>query len=492
MSTVKRVPEQLTQRRARRIRLPYFGLRASERRLLLRSGDITLLCIALGVAVAVRTDLLPELGAALANFKWFVTLALVWLLFAAIFDVYDLGRAASITRSATSTGAAVAVASAAYLFIPWLTPPLANRSLGFLFVALAVVSVISWRLIYASLFAQAIFKRRLLVVGAGHSGQDLVSILSSQADEGNPRLEATGHEIVGFVDDNPNLQGRQVANMAVLGASTDLVPLVQEREVDEVVVAITRTESISRELYEAILDCKEMGVPVVSMMTLYERLTGRVAIEHASQNIEQATGQSDSAFLRMYGFVKRIIDFTGALFATIPLCLLIPFVALANVVGSRGPLFFRQTRVGKGGRLYEVVKFRSMLPDAEQDSGAVWASENDERITRFGRFLRGTHLDELPQVINVLRGEMSLVGPRPERPEFVANLSESIPFYRARHSVRPGITGWAQIHQDYGDSYERAREKLEYDLYYLKRQSPILDTEIILRTITKVLRLQGR
>ncbi|MGD8807416.1 MAG: sugar transferase [Chloroflexota bacterium] len=492
MSTVKGVQKEATEQRARKIRWPMSGLRASERRLLLRSGDITLLCISLGVAVAARTALLPNLGAALANIKWFVTLALVWLLFAAVFDVYDLGRAASISRSASSTGAAAAVASVSYLFIPWLTPPLENRSFGFLFVAAAVVSVLSWRLVYASLFAQAIFKRRLLVVGAGHSGQDLVSILRGAAGDGDVQLEATGYDIVGFVDDNAGLQGARVAAIPVLGSSGDLLRLVRGEDIDEVVVAITHTETIGPQLYEAILDCKEMGVPVVSMMTLYQRLTGRVPIEHASQNIEHATGQSDSAYLRMYGLAKRVVDLVGALVAAVPFCLLIPLVALTNVFASRGPLFFRQTRVGKGGHLFEVIKFRSMRPDAEDDSGAVWASQDDDRVTNVGRFLRRTHLDELPQVINVLRGEMSLVGPRPERPEFVATLSKSIPFYRARHAVRPGITGWAQIHQDYGDSYERAREKLEYDLYYLKRQSPILDTEIILRTITKVLRLKGR
>jgi exopolysaccharide biosynthesis polyprenyl glycosylphosphotransferase len=421
-----------------------------------------------------------------------VTLALVWLLFGAIFDVYDLGRAASITKSATRTGAAVAVACTSYLFIPWLTPPLENRSLGFLFVAAAVTMVISWRFIYAGLFAQSIFKRRLLVVGAGLSGRDLVRILSGAGPVTDVQLESVGHEIVGFVDDNPELQEKRVEDVVVLGPSNRLAQLVRDQDIDEVVIAITRTETISPELYEAILDCKEMGAPVVSMMTLYERLTGRVAIAHASQNIEYATGQSDSAFLRMYGLVKRIIDIMGALVAAIPFCLMIPVVALVNLIASPGPLFFRQTRVGRGGKLFDVVKFRSMRPNAEVSIGAVWASENDARITRVGRFLRGTHLDEVPQVINVLRGEMSLVGPRPERPEFVATLSKSIPFYRARHAVRPGITGWAQIHQDYGDSYERAREKLEYDLYYLKRQSPILDTEIILRTVTKVLGLKGR
>ena len=148
--------------------------------------------------------------------------------------------------------------------------------------------------------------------------------------------------------------------------------------------------------------------------------------------------------------------------------------------------------MGRGGRTFCVIKFRSMVPGAENESGAIWAAENDDRVTSFGRLLRHTHMDELPQFINVLRGEMSIVGPRPERPEFVGLLSRSVPFYRARHSVRPGITGWAQIHQDYGDSIERAKEKLEYDLYYLKRAGFRLDTVIMLRTIAKVLGFQGR
>jgi len=386
----------------------------------------------------------------------------------------------------------VVVATLVYLFIPWLTPPLQNRSLGFVFVAVATISVIFWRLLYAGLFAQAVFERRLLVVGAGISGRDLAGILHSRPTSKNAQLETFGHELIGFVDDDPSIDEDMPTALRVLGTSRDLVRLVRELDIDEVVVAITHTDTIRPELYESILDCKEMGVPVVSMMTVYERLTGRVAIEHSSQNIAHATGQSEGAFLRMYGLVKRVIDVIGALIGAIALCMLIPLIALGNLLFSRGPLFFKQTRVGKGGRLFEVVKFRSMRPDAEVESGAVWAERDDDRVTSLGRFLRRTHLDEVPQVINVMRGEMSLVGPRPERPEFVATLSQSIPFYRARHAVRPGITGWAQIHQNYGDSYVGAREKLEYDLYYLKRQSPILDTEIILRTISKVLSLKGR
>jgi lipopolysaccharide/colanic/teichoic acid biosynthesis glycosyltransferase len=168
------------------------------------------------------------------------------------------------------------------------------------------------------------------------------------------------------------------------------------------------------------------------------------------------------------------------------------FVAVLNARTSPGPLFFRQQRVGQGGRPFKIVKFRTMVPDAERLTGAVWAGQADSRVTPIGRWLRKTHLDELPQVFNILRGEMSIVGPRPERPEFVGHLARTIPYYRARHSVRPGLTGWAQIHQSYGDTVALAQEKLEYDLFYVKRASFLLDTLIMLRTVAMVFGLRGR
>jgi lipopolysaccharide/colanic/teichoic acid biosynthesis glycosyltransferase len=228
------------------------------------------------------------------------------------------------------------------------------------------------------------------------------------------------------------------------------------------------------------------------MATVYERLTGRVAVEHASRNVEVAAGSSSGALQRVYGLFKRMNDLPAALVGLVVLGLSLPLIWLGNRLWSPGPLFFRQKRVGQGGRPFTLIKYRSMVPNAERLSGAVWATEGDNRITTFGHYLRKMHLDELPQVINVLRGEMSLVGPRPERPEFVGQLSELIPFYRARHCLKPGITGWAQIHQDYGDSIEGAREKLEYDLYYVKNASPTLDITIILRTVAKMLGMKGR
>lgn len=477
----------------RRIWLPSLGLRVSERKLLLAVVDILFLSTSLIISLVLRTELLQEAIEIWLNVKWFVTLTVLWGVIATLFRLYDLSRAADPALGVIIAAGAAGLTSLIYLTIPWLTPPIENRSQGFIFVIISVVLIGIWRLLYSQLFVQPAFQRRAVVVGAGNSGKALAQALkgNGQKKKGN-RQYGTGHELIGFVDDDPRKAGTAILDIPVLGDSSWLLRLVRELEVDEVVVSITDTEAIKPELFEAILDCREIGIPVVTMTAVYERLTGRVAFEHASRDVALATGQVDAPYLRFYGLAKRIIDIIGGLIGLVFLIILSPFVALSNGITSRGPLFFRQRRIGRGGRIIDVTKFRSMIPEAETVSGAVWASIDDDRITLVGRWLRQTHLDELPQVLNVLRGDMSLVGPRPERPEFVENLSRDIPFYRARHSVRPGITGWAQIHQDYGDSVAAAREKLEYDLYYIKNAGPILDTLIIIRTITKVLALRGR
>jgi exopolysaccharide biosynthesis polyprenyl glycosylphosphotransferase len=477
----------------RRIRLPSLGLHASERRLLLRAADLLLLNASLVAALWLTTDLIPDLRALWSGAKWFITLSILWLMVAAVFDVYNLARAASVSAGVMAIMAAALLAGAVYMLIPWLTPPIVSRGQGYFFVALATTNLCAWRFFYARLFVQPTFHRRVLVVGAGESGRHLVEALQSDfaRRDANP-FRGTGYQVLGFVDDDPLLQGQRISGVAVVGGSADLTRLVQRFAINELVVAITYTNIINPGLMEAILDCREMGLPVINMTTIYERLTGRVAVEHMGRNVELAAGHRENAFWRLYQGMKRLGDLLGALVGLLLLLLAMPPVWLANRLASPGPLFFRQERVGLGGKPYTVIKFRSMIPEAEKEMGAVWAADNDERVTAVGRFLRQTHLDELPQMINVLRGEMSLVGPRPERPEFVEELSRQIPFYRARHCLKPGITGWAQIHQHYGDSLEGAQEKLEYDLYYVKNATPLLDVLILLRTISKVLGFKGR
>ena len=476
-----------------RLPLPSLGLRVSERKLLLFLVDAFLVNCSLVAALLIFTELLPSLRSVIEVYKWFVTLTAVWLIVSAIFDVYNLARAASLGYSLRAAIPAAGLTAAFYSGIPWLTPPIEHRSQAFGFILLAMLSVGVWRALYARLFVQPTFQHRALIVGAGRSGRALVRALHAEDDRSgaNP-FQGTGYILLGFIDDDPAYQSKTIEMVPVLGDSQRLVEAALRLRADEIIVSITRAHRIRPELFEAILDCREMGLPITTMPTVYERLTGRVAVEHASRNMEIAAGQTGGPFFRFYGLLKRLMDVLLALSGLAVLVLLVPFVALANAFTSPGPLFFRQERIGYTGRTFVLLKFRSMVPDAEGVQGAQWAREADARVTPVGRWLRYTHLDELPQVINVLRGEMSIVGPRPERPEFVDRLSRDIPFYRARHSVRPGITGWAQIHQNYGDSVEGAKEKLEYDLYYVKHASPVTDVLIILRTISKVLGLQGR
>jgi lipopolysaccharide/colanic/teichoic acid biosynthesis glycosyltransferase len=227
------------------------------------------------------------------------------------------------------------------------------------------------------------------------------------------------------------------------------------------------------------------------MATFYARVLGRIPVDHVGHDLNEVLPTGESAGGRLYAAVKRAIDIAIALPALAVLALAMPMVAVANRFGSPGPLFYRQVRIGLHGKPFTIVKFRSMVPDAEQDSGAVWAQAGDARVTPVGRWLRQSRLDELPQFLNILTGDMTLIGPRPERPEFVTDLTEMLPWYAVRHQVRPGLTGWAQVQYRYGNSAEDARVKLEYDLFYIRNMTPGLDMQILFRTVSVAVQMKG-
>jgi exopolysaccharide biosynthesis polyprenyl glycosylphosphotransferase len=467
-------------------------LRASERKLMLALADYFLLATALTVTMRWRTTLLDAPGALLSYWFWFVTLALVWWLMAQILECYDLARAASAPYSILSAVGATGLTVLVYQFIPVVTPPLISRGPILVFAALAVGSIALWRGFYAVFFSQPDFQQRALVLGAGWAGQAFAEALEQVPQAGNP-FRGTGYRIIGFVDDDPAKRARgEWAGAPVLGSSHDLPQLAEKLAVDEVVLAITHRHTMSDAAFKALLTCRESGLPVTTMPAAYERLLGRVPVEHVGQDLAAILPLEGRATQRLYAVCKRGLDAVAALVGVCVLAVVLPFVALADALLAPGPLFYRQERVGFGGRPFFVLKFRTMRPGAEKDTGAVWSEAGDTRVTRVGHWLRKSRLDELPQVLNVLRGEMSLIGPRPERPEFIEKLAESIPFYRARHAVRPGLTGWAQVRYGYGNSVEGARIKLEYDLYYVRHAGIYLDALIALKTLAVVLRLQGK
>jgi len=357
---------------------------------------------------------------------------------------------------------------------------------------MATASIILWRVTYAKVFVQPTFRCSLLVVGAAWASRTLAqAVAKGNGSPGNP-YHGTGYQTLGFVDDDPRKVGQEIEGLPVLGGRGDLLRLVRELHPCELVVAITDLGGVHPDLFRAILACcSELGVLVTTMPDLYERMTGRLPVAHVGRNLHAVLPLDRPALYRLYQGVRRLIEILIALLGCLLTLLVAPFLWLADRIASPGALFYTQQRVGQRGRVFRIAKFRSMVVDAERRSGAVWAREHDDRVTPVGRFLRRTRLDEIPQFWNVLRGDMRIIGPRPERPEFVQQLSAQVPYYRLRHMVKPGLTGWAQVMYRYGASVEDATVKLEHDLYYIKHQSLYLDALILIRTIRTVLRMQG-
>lgn len=331
-----------------------------------------------------------------------------------------------------------------------------------------------WRLIFErSLSSLLRVRKNLLIVGAGKSGKMLYSAIKNDLR----------YHVVGFVDDDPGKRG-VVNSPAVIGDSSELDSLVAGNKVDSVIIAITCLKG--PELLRSTLKCKMKGVHVHDMRSFYEEVAGKVPVQHVD-DFWLVSSPLLGVRKKLYNLrLKRLLDlafsFTGIIL-TIPVTVL---TVITIKLDSKGPVFYKQKRVGLNNRHFEVIKFRSMTVEAEKN-GAVWAMAEDPRVTRVGRIIRKLRIDEIPQMWNVVKGEMSFIGPRPERPEFVRLLEEHIPYYSLRHSVKPGITGWAQVNYPYGASEEDALEKLQYDLFYIKNLVPSLDFHILLKTVKVVL-----
>jgi sugar transferase (PEP-CTERM system associated) len=378
------------------------------------------------------------------------------------------GPALTLLRLGLSFAFGFVMMGAAYFVYPPLTVgwPAFGVALLCSFIGIATCRLI------CSAHTDAQFCRRVLVLGVGERAKQIENLRRSS--------DRLGISIVGYVDIGVDQQ--LVTEAKVIRPKATLRELAERFAVDEIVVAIDdRRRGFP---VHDILDCKMHGINILEESVFYERQLGKIRLDalHPS-NVIFSDGYTPAVLKQTE---KRLIDVTAAallLLVTVPVFLV---TALAIKLESRGPIFYRQARVGRRGDVFQVYKFRSMRPDAERN-GAVWARSNDDRVTRVGRFIRKVRIDELPQLINVLNGDMSFVGPRPERPEFVQELARAIPYYDLRHYVKPGITGWAQVCYPYGASIKDAREKLQFDLYYIKNYSVFLDITILLQTVQVIL-----
>jgi exopolysaccharide biosynthesis polyprenyl glycosylphosphotransferase len=350
------------------------------------------------------------------------------------------------------------------------------------FLFFASVLTLTWRMIFIRMYKSTGQRRRILLIGAGKAGQTLAELYQS--------LDMRSFHIIGFIDDDIQKIGASFHGFSVLGTCTHLLDLIDLHNISDIVIAING--EIHGATFQTILDAQEKGVEVTRMPILYEEMTGRVPIQHLESDWIIRSFVDGLHVSGFYDLFKRLLDILGALVGLLIFAVSFPFLALAVMIDSGFPIFYSQDRLGRGGFIFKIYKYRSMHQSVDSKTEVRAALENDPRVTRVGRFLRRSRLDELPQFWNVLRGEMSLVGPRAEQPDLVAAYQKQIPFYRARLLVKPGLTGWAQINYGYVASVAETVVKIEYDLFYIKHRTLPMDFQIILRTIGTVLRRTGR
>lgn len=454
----------------------------SERRLLLGLGDAASILLAQVVTVWLSgISIFWEVDVALEELAMLPALLAVWLAIAWLNDLYHIPSSYLKTRSVRRIIQTTILTMLTYAGVFYLFPNVLPLHYYLALSLLMIPIVASWRIFYTVVFKRDAFQQRVLLLGNGSRTKAAVRDIQ----RGWSSYQT--YRVVGYVHKTePKHKSDQ---LQYLGQARDLLSVVDKYQIHEIVV--TTDGRFSNKLFESLVQCQAKGVRVSWLPEFYERLYQKIPVEHIDRSWALHMMQNRPVFNRLELGIKRLLDLILLLFA-LPIFLLISIpVALAIKLESPGPVFYRQVRCGRAGELFTIYKFRTMVVNAEKDGKARWASKGDPRITRVGTFLRKARLDELPQLYNVFRGEMSIVGPRPERPEFVEQLEEAIPFYRMRHLVKPGLTGWAQINQDYGNTVDDALVKLEYDFYYVRYWSIWLDLYILFRTVWVVLLLKG-
>ncbi|HEY4905605.1 MAG TPA: TIGR03013 family XrtA/PEP-CTERM system glycosyltransferase [Candidatus Sulfotelmatobacter sp.] len=448
----------------------YYPVRA----LVLLAGEALIIWLSflLGTVVQHREDSYVLLNYEGGYFKIFVVTGIV-LLVSHWLDLYDpssLGaRWDQVFRLLMVLGLVSIVLAGVGFVFPAVLPGNGSALVGLIIL---IFLLLGWRTAYTWLVRQPFLRERVYVLGRGEQAQRLVNGLRRHAE--------MGVEVVGWTG---NLDG--VVNRE--SVASHLLVLARENGVHRVIVAMPDRRNTLP--VAELLDLRLAGVKVEEATTWLEKISGRIEVEQLNPSwlIFSDGFRFSSGFMALRRFLSTVVAFMGLVLA-LPL---MPFVMLAIKMDSQGPIFYRQKRVGIGGSHFHCYKFRTMREDAEADTGATWAWDDDPRITTVGKFLRVSRLDEIPQLWCVLKGDMAFVGPRPERPEFVEWLSKEIPYYGVRHVVRPGITGWAQVQYKYGNTLEDAREKLQYDLFYIKNASLGLDLLIMFQTIKIVLLGRG-
>lgn len=449
----------------------------SERKILLRVMDVffTLMTLAL-IGHYTKFD---YFRISQTSFYWTIVLALYLVFFGTIFEMYNLQTASNRFQISKSIILTTSVTVLLYLLTPFYTPVLpSNRLQIILFFFSILISLSVWRYLYIVFFASNRFMKKVLFVGSSKEVDALVTELAKF----NPHYRVVGYIAV---DEAPNKTNVE----RILAENLD--EFVYQNYISEIVVANVKNKLTSVDLYNKLLRLLEKGIVIRKYNQVYEYSTYRLPIHFEDRELYKFFPFSRSNQNKLYVYYSRFFDIVFSLVGLIGFFILAPFLWIVNLFVNKGSFFYTQERVGKNGVPFTIYKMRTMVQNAEQN-GAVFATTNDSRITPFGKFLRKTRLDELPQFINVLKGDMAIIGPRPERPVFVEQIANAIPLYQTRHVIKPGLTGWAQVNYPYGSNLEDSLMKLRYDLYYIKHRSLFLDINIVVKTMSTVLFFRGQ
>jgi exopolysaccharide biosynthesis polyprenyl glycosylphosphotransferase len=417
------------------------------------------------------------------NIGYLAVLAFYITVFGTVFEIYDLQKSSKLDITFRNIVLTVSTTALFYLLTPVLTPFLPEQRLEIIYFYFCImIMIFLWRWFYITFISTPRFYKKVLLVGEISNIENIIKPLN-QVDP--------NYKIVGFINSETEAESPIKFKGLKEFKAQNLLQVIREEKISEILVASFNSETITSEIYHDLILLLDKGFSIREYTQVFEEITYRVPIQFVGKDFYKYFPFSRSNQNTLYLFFHRSFDIVFSILGLFFGCCLLPFVLFGNFIANKGPLFYFQERVGQNGKLFQIVKLRSMVINAETGV-AKWAQINDTRITKFGMFLRRSRIDEIPQFFNILRGDMSIIGPRPERPFFVNELSRVIPFYETRHTVKPGLTGWAQVNTRYGASVNDSLTKLQYDLYYIKHRGIFLDINIVVKTLSTILYYRGQ
>ena len=453
----------------------------SERKILLRIFDVVSVLFSLylvGIVFKFNYFNISE-----TNFYWTIVLGVYLNFIGSVFEMYNLQVASNQFQIIKSIILTSSITVLIYLLTPLYTPILPTNRIQILIFFIAIFSsLFTWRMIYVRFFASNRFSKKVILICDKEQLKELVFALESA----DPH-----YRVLGFVNsDSANIKtddNLKVKNIDI----NNLEEFVKQNSISEIVIASQKTDGITVNLYNQLIHLLENGYIIREYTQVYENITQRIPVQYVSRDFYRYFPFSRSNQNHFYLIMMRIFEIITSLAGLLIGLIILPLILVGNLFGNRGKLFYTQERIGKNGKIFNIVKYRTMVSNAEKE-GAVFATTNDSRVTPFGKIMRKSRMDEIPQFINILKGDMAVIGPRPERPIFVNEIAEVMPFYETRHVIKPGLTGWAQVNYSYGETIDDSLIKLQYDLYYIKHRSIFLDVNIIFKTLSTVLLYRGQ